>query len=217
MKTDHELKQDVESELRWEPSVTEAHVGVSAKTGIVTLSGHVPSYAEKRRAEAAAKRVYGVLAVANELDVEVPFAHKRNDEDIAAACVAALKAHASVPDEQIKVVVSSGWVTLDGTVTWQYQKEAAERALRELIGVLGITDMITVKPRVSVADVKHQIEAAFKRSAEIDAQRVTVETRDGKVILHGKVRSWAEMDEAQRAAWSAPGVTTVISEITVSP
>lgn len=216
MKTDYELKRDVESELRWEPAVTEAHIGVSSKDGIITLNGHVSSYAEKRGAEAAAKRVAGVRAVANELDVKLPFASTRTDEDIAVACLRALKAHVSVPQGQIRVAVSGGWVVLEGTVEWQYQKAAAERSVRDLIGVRGITDMITLKPRVSPADLERQIEAAFRRSAEVDAQRVTVEIRDGKVILHGKVRSWAEMDEAERVAWSAPGVTAVISEITVS-
>jgi osmotically-inducible protein OsmY len=217
MKTDHELKQDVERQLSWEPSVNEAHIGVSARNGVITLSGHVPSYAEKHGAEAATKRVYGVRAVANELDVKLPFGISRTDEDIAIACVDALKAHASVPDEQIKVLVSSGWVALEGTVEWQFQKVAAEQAIRNLTGVTGITDALKLKPRVSAADVKRQIEAAFTRSAAIDAQRISVEMREGKVILKGKARSWAEMDDAERAAWSAPGVTTVISEITVSP
>jgi osmotically-inducible protein OsmY len=217
MKTDHQLKQDVESQLSWDPSVNEAHIGVSAKNGVITLSGHAPSYAEKFGAEAAAKRVYGVRAVANELDVKLSFASGRTDEDIAIACLDALKATASVPDEQIKVLVSNGWVALEGTVEWQFQRVAAEQAIRNLIGVTGITDALKLTPRASAADVKRQIEAAFQRSAEVDAQRITVETRDGKVILQGKVRSWAELDEAERAAWSAPGVTAVISEITVSP
>lgn len=217
MQTDHELKQDVESQLSWEPSVNEAHIGVSAKHGVVTLSGHVPSYAEKHGAEAAAKRVFGVRAVANELDVKLPFTSTHTDEDIAIACIDALKANTAVPDERIKVVVNDGWVAIEGTVEWQYQKEAAEQAIRNLSGITGITDAIKLKPTASAADIKRQIEAAFKRSAAVDAQRVTVETRDGKVILQGKVRSWAEMDEAERVAWSAPGVSAVISEITVSP
>src|SRR5512134_3015675 len=159
MKTDHELKQDVESQLSWEPSVNEAHIGVSARNGVITLSGHVPSYAEKHGAEAAAKRVYGVRAVANELDVKLPFGITRTDEDIAIACVDALKAHASVPDEQIQVLVSRGWVALEGTVEWQYQKEAAEQAIRNLTGVTGITDALKLRPRVSAPDIKRQIEA----------------------------------------------------------
>jgi len=217
MKTDHDLKHDVESQLRWEPSIDEAHIGVTAHQGVITLSGHVESYAQKHDAEAAAKRVLGVRAIANELSVKLSFASSRTDEDIAVACLAALKSHASVPDDQIKAIVSDGWVTLEGTVAWKFEKDAAEQAIRNLTGVIGITDALKLKPRTSGADVKRQIEAAFKRSAAVDSQRINVEMLDGRVILQGRVRSWAELDEAERAAWAAPGVTTVISELTISP
>lgn len=213
--TDNELQQDVLRELQWEPSVDAAHIGVSVKNGVVTLSGHVPSYAEKYAAEKAAKRVHGVRAVANELDVNLPGSSERTDEDVAMGVVNALKANTLVPDQKVKVTVSKGWVTLEGEVEWNYEKTAAENAIRYLTGVKGVSNLITVKPRVSPSDIKDKIERAFKRSAELDANRITVEVDGGKVTLRGTVRSWAERDEAAREAWAAPGVWSVENHIVV--
>jgi osmotically-inducible protein OsmY len=213
--SDLELKKSVEAELNWEPSINAAEIGVAVKDGVVTLTGRVESYWEKVAAERAAGRVARVRAVANELEIRLPSSSERTDEDIARAAVNALDWFVSVPSDRIKVKVSKGWVTLEGTVDWQYQKSAAERAVRDLIGVKGVTNVVEVKPRVSATEVKSAIEAALKRSAEVDARRITVETDGDKVILRGTVRSVAERHEAERAAWRAPGVRTVKNQVTI--
>ncbi len=215
--TDKEIQEAVLRELEWEPLVKSTEIGVAVKNGIVTLAGTVDSFAKKYNAERAAKRVNGVKAVVNDLEVKLPFDSERTDEDIAKAAVNALSYHTAVPSEQIKVTVSNGWITLEGNVEWNYQKEEAEDAVRYLTGVKGVSNLITVKPKVSPTEVRAKIEEALRRTAEVDAQHVTVEVQGNKVILRGTVHSWAEREAAERAAWRAPGVSQVENLIIVSP
>lgn len=217
MKTDLDIQHSVQYELEWEPSVDAAHIGVTANDGVVTLSGHVATHAERLAAERATKTVYGVRAVANELEVRLPDGHKRTDEDIATACANSLKQHSLVPSGRIKPTVSNGRIKLEGEVEWQYQRIAAEQAVRYLPGVVSLVNAITLKPRVSARDVKDKIEQALKRSAELDARRIDVRVDGGKVSLYGSVRSWIEKDEAMRTAWAAPGVVAVDDRVVVSP
>jgi osmotically-inducible protein OsmY len=215
--TDRLLKANVEAALDWDPSVEISDVGVTVDQGIVTLRGDVKTYAEKARAESVALGVYGVKAVANDLNVRIGTGLERTDSDIALAAVNALKWNSQVPANKVTVAVSRGWVTLKGDLDWNFQRETAERVVRDLIGVVGVTDKIVVKPRVSVVDVKSKIEDALRRSAELDARRIHVGAVDGKVILSGNVRSWVERQEARRAAWSAPGVKDVDDQIAIVP
>lgn len=216
MKTDLQLHKDVLDELRWDPRVNEAEIGVSVKDGVVTLTGAVPTFAQKYAAEKVVERTTGVRAVADDLHVRPTGTFLKNDTDIAHSAVNALSWDIEVPAEKITTKVESGWVTLKGEVDWNFQKTAAERAVRYLGGVRGISNLIEVKPSLTPQEVKTKIEAALKRNAELDAKHITVETAGSKVTLKGNVRSWAERTDAERAAWSAPGVKEVDDRLMVS-
>jgi osmotically-inducible protein OsmY len=217
MRSDSEIERDVKEELEWDPDLDATDIAVSVKQGVVSLTGFVKSYTDKYEAEAAAKRVVGVVGIANDLEVRMPSVDQRPDPDIARDAVAAIKSQLPISSERIKVVVKSGWVTLEGNVEWQYQKNTAESAVRRLKGVRGVINNITLKPRVQPSAVKEKIQSAIERLAQVDANRIEVDANGSEVILKGTVRSWAEREEAERAAWSAPGVTKVEDRIVVSP
>jgi osmotically-inducible protein OsmY len=211
--TDEEIQQSVMAELKWDAKLQPNEIGVSVKDGVVTLTGWVDSFLKKWSAEDAALKVSGVKAVAN--DIEIKLSSERTDADIAAAAIQALEWDVFVPSDRVQVTVSKGWVTLKGEVEWQYQKEDAERVVRRLAGVKGVSNLITVKPRATPSDLKKKIEGALVRNAQLDANRISIEVQGSKAILRGTVRAWAEKEEAERVAWSAPGITSVENRIAV--
>jgi osmotically-inducible protein OsmY len=216
MRSDTEIRTDVEAELSYDPNIGASDIAVSVKDGVVTLAGFVKSYFQKWQAERDAKRVKGVRGVANDIEVRVPALDARPDPEIVREAVQALSTTLPYSGEKFRVTVKDGWVTLEGEAEWQYQREQAEAAVRRIRGIKGVVNSIQLQPKVPVAAVKRMIEDALKRSAEVDAQNIAVEAEGDKVILKGRVRSWAERQEAERAAWRAPGVRKVEDQITIS-
>lgn len=215
-RTDEQIQRDVLEELKWDTRLNPNEIGVIVKNGVVTLTGWTDSYLKKLDAEEAAHRVSGVKAVANDIEVRLPGFAERTDADLAAAALNALKWDTAIPDGSVQVTVSKGWITLKGEVEYSFQKRDAERAVEHLTGTKGVTNLITIKPRVSPTDLKQKIEQALLRNAETDARHITVETQGSKVILRGTVRSYAEKKAAERAAWAAPGVSEVDNQIVIS-
>ncbi len=214
LKSDTQLQRDIMEELQWDPALGRAEIGVAVRDGVITLSGDVDSYAMKFAAVRAVERVQGVRAIAEELKVVLPSASKRTDTEIAHAVADRLQWDINIPDGSVRARVEDGWVWLEGETEWQYQRNAAEHAARYLTGVTGVTNLITLKKQASAADVRERIERAFQR-AELDAHQISIEAIEGKITLRGKVRTWAERGDAEQAAWSAPGVTSIDDQLAV--
>lgn len=215
MKTDTQLRDDVQAELSWDPAFKASDIGVIVKDGVVTLTGHLSSHAEKYAAERAVQRVHGVKAVAVEMTVKLPFGNERTDADIAMAAERALEWNVLVPDGRIRPMVEKGWLTLQGEVEWGYQRSAAEGAVRDLMGVTGVSNLVKVKPKLSPADVEKKIHDALSRQADREAPRLSISVDGSQVTLRGVVHSWAERDAVQGAAWATPGVSVVVNDLLV--
>lgn len=215
MKTDTQLRDDIQAELNWAPDVRTSDIGVIVKDGVVTLTGHLASHAEKYAVERAAQRVHGVKALAVELTVKLPFDNQRTDADIALAVERALEWNVIVPDAKVRPMVEKGWLTLTGEVEWEYQRSAAEVAVRNLMGVTGVSNLVKVKPKVSPADVEKKIHEALSRQADREADRLSITVDGSQVTLRGTVHSWTERDAVQGAAWATPGITVVVNDLLV--
>lgn len=215
MKTDAQLQKDILAELAWDPAVNATDVGVIVKDGVVTMTGHLTNFAEKYATERAVRRVSGVKALAIDIEVRLSPSYKRSDSDIAAAVQRAIDWKVVVPDDCIQPKVENGWITLDGEVQWKYQRKAAERAVRDLFGVVGVTNLVKVKPKIAPSDVERNIASALVRQAEREAKKLEIKVDGSRVFFHGKVHSWAEYRAVQGAAWAAPGVSAVENKLTV--
>ncbi|WP_425259380.1 BON domain-containing protein [Rubrivivax sp. RP6-9] len=215
MKTDAQLKTDVTRELEWDPAIHATHVGVAVDAGVVTLTGHLETFAEKDAIERAVQRVEGVRAVAVELDVKLAPGHKRSDSEIAAAAEGALRWNVLVPADQVRVKVEKGWITLTGQVDWQYQRTSAEKAVRGLTGVVGVSNSLTIKPAVTPDNITTRIREALERHAQHEARHIEVMVSGSTVTLRGRVDSWAEREAAVGAAWAAPGISLVVNHLSV--
>jgi osmotically-inducible protein OsmY len=215
MKTDTQLRNDIQAELNWAPDVKTSDIGVIVKDGVVTLTGHLASYAEKYAVERAVQRVHGVKALAIELTVKLPFDNQRTDADIALAAERALEWNVLVPDDKIHPMVEKGWLTLNGEVEWDYQRSAAESAVCNLMGVTGVSNLVKVKPKVSPADIEKKIHDALSRQADREARQLAITVNGSQVTLRGTVHSWTERDAVQGAAWATPGVTVVVNDLLV--
>jgi osmotically-inducible protein OsmY len=216
MKTDSQLKKDVIAELEWDPSINATNIGVGVKDGVVTMTGHLDTYAEKFSIERAVQRVVGVQAYALELDVKLEPGHKRSDTEIATAAEMAFKWHSLIPADRVQVKVEKGWITLRGEVDWDYQRSTIEKAVRPLTGVVGVINNLTLKPQTTPQNINHRIHDALTRQADEEAKNIEVMVSGAAVTLRGKVHSWAERAAVQSAAWAAPGVNKVLNELQVS-
>jgi osmotically-inducible protein OsmY len=217
MKTDIQLQADIIDELKWDPKINPAEIGVLVKNGVVTLSGTVNSYSKKLAVEEVVKRVKDVKGIAEEITVRLSREGKRTDAELAEAALNAVKWNNSIPDDRIRITVENGWVTLEGELDWQFQKDAATHAVDYIVGVKGVTNIVTIRPRINVPVVRDTIKKALERSADIEADRIIIETNGNKVTLRGKARSWSERNEVERAAWCAPGVMEVEDELIIAP
>ncbi len=216
MKTDKQLQADVMDELSWDPKLNSAEIGIAVKNGIVTLSGHVDNYTKKLAAEDAAKRVKDVKGIVEEITVELSLEGKHTDQELAQAAINALRWNNAVPDQNIQVEVEKGWLALEGHLDWQFQKDAAFNAVKDISGLKGVTNLLNIRPRINVPVVRDTIKKALERSADVEADRILIETYGNKVVLRGKARSWNEKIEVERAAWSAPGVMEVEDDLVLS-